>query len=204
MVCKKWVEKQLCNQKSPSRHCWGRMEAGKEQTHKLPLPEWTPPAAAHTVANHFSAVLRALLTTAHSQHPVWKVEGRWLRGASPPALFHLSWTSAWRTCPTLSVLWAQCSVSCVLSCLVGVFSDGTQDWCLGFSVFQDPQRDSKVNQPPCWSVRHVSHYWFTVCFPPFTRVRPLLRYEHGVCNGHHRLRHLPDHLHHHICVLPCH
>lgn len=33
-----------------------RMEAGKKQTHKLPLPEWTPPATAHTVANHFSAL----------------------------------------------------------------------------------------------------------------------------------------------------
>lgn len=34
-----------------------REEGGQAQTHKLPLPEWTPPAAAHTVS-HISLLCR--------------------------------------------------------------------------------------------------------------------------------------------------
>lgn len=80
----------------------------------------------------------------------------------------------------------------------------TQNWRHGLSLFQDPQRDSKVKQPLWWRVRHVSLCWFTISFIPFIRMWPLLCYEHGVCHGHHRLRHLLDHLHHHISVLPRH
>lgn len=103
---------------------------GQSQTHKLPLPEWTPPAAAHTFA-HIPLLCRCRCVCEPSSLQLTscfifmgtstpqfkrKVEGRWLRRAAPPSHFCLSWTPTSRRCPTLSVLWAQCSVSCALVC----------------------------------------------------------------------------------------
>lgn len=126
-----------------------RMEAGETQTDKLPLPEWTPPAAAHTVAYHFSALSAS--PTYHSSQPTScfifmgtstlqfkrKDKGQWLRGAAPPAHFYLSQILALRRCPILSALWAQCSVSCALVCLVSALGDARRTdamACLCFRI----------------------------------------------------------------------
>lgn len=159
--------------------------------------------------SHTNSLLcqRALLTTDNSQHPVlfvWAHQQFSSKEKRQVAFFPLLDTDGKNMSNTL----------CVVGSVFGEFRSSlslaaplvmAKGLTPSFFLFQDPLRNSMVKQLLCHRVCRVSHsHWCVIFVPPFIRMWPLLRYEHGVCRGYHRLWHHPDHLHHHICLLPRH
>lgn len=127
------------------------LQRKKKKNHQLPLPQWTPPAAAHNTVRqlshhspadavwsarprHHSPHQTSCFMGTSTLHFISQEKRRTGGVRARPLIFTFYQKPAQRRCPTLFALWAQCSVSRVLLVFGSGRSCEAEKWHLMFCV----------------------------------------------------------------------